>query len=111
MQGDYCVVVKKLQPRLWKNERKPTKINGRAAGAHIASGWRRNAAEMTLWVKRKKYLKNNWLVRVELKPSGTIDVPSYAALFPEGLERIVAEETERSLLVTVGVTVTDDSRL
>ena len=48
-------------------------------------------------MKRKKYLNKNWLVRVELKPSGTIDVPSYATLFPEGLERIVAEETERSM--------------
>ena len=49
-------------------------------------------------MKRKKYLKKNWLVRVELKPSGVIEVPSYASMFPEGLERIVAEETERSLV-------------
>jgi len=48
-------------------------------------------------MKRKKYLKNNWLVRVELKPFSSIEVPSYASVFPEGLEQIVVEETERSM--------------
>jgi len=47
--------------------------------------------------KRKRYLKKNWLVRLELKSSEAIPRPSYASVFPDGLERIVAEETERSM--------------
>jgi len=48
-------------------------------------------------MKRRKYLEKNWLVRVELKPFPSIDIPSYASIFPEGLEQIVVEETERSM--------------
>lgn len=48
-------------------------------------------------LKRKKYLGKNWLIRVQLKGATKIGVPSYSSVFPQGLERIVAEETERSL--------------
>ncbi len=52
------------------------------------------ARRLATW-KRKKYGSGNWLIRIELDPSKELPNASLASLFPSGLERIVAEESER----------------
>ena len=48
-------------------------------------------------LKRKKFMKKSWRVRVQLKASKAVQVPSYASVISDDFARIVMEEAEESL--------------